>query len=583
MRYLLFLLATTLSAQTVDWHKQVKNKSTTESYDYIWSRTNNAGASGDLSLIGAGRTITLTPCPKGVNGTDTAHYVYISGGTGTAEAVLITGGTCTSASSSGTIIVTTANTHTGSWAVSTATAGIQEAVELTEASAHPGSVTISCGTHTVYAPTRVRLTNVGIAAASDYCATIDASNIATGNVFEFHAATGTFENGSIRGLKIYASSKTSGAAISVGIAYNFHADKIVSTNIPDGIVFTASYLAYVTDVQISGLKATTGRGISYDGGANLRIDKAQISGDTSGTANQPLAGVEILDGGGIWLTDVDVIGCGKDLYIHPGAAKSVSAGFVVNSSFDTATYGVYIEPTSTGTVYYWNFANSWTASHTQSGVYVNAPAAAQVDNLSFDNHRSVNNQRQGFFFDKAQNVSVADSQVWGNSQVGVGAAAAIQVSANLNHFQLIGNMFTPPGAFPKNHAAHISVTAGTGDYYTIAHNDLSDTISVAPIIYAGTGTHNIIRDNVGADTFINTVASATTLSLTNLPGMTYFVTGTTAVTTIQNGWEGRAVTFVKNDAGSVAFNTGGNIASAVTLALNGTITCRYASSSWYCK
>src|SRR4051812_19003835 len=141
MRYLLFLLATTLSAQTVDWHKQVKNKSTTESYDYIWSRTNNAGASGDLSLTGAGRTITLTPCPKGVNGTDTAHYVYISGGTGTAEAVLITGGTCASASSSGTIIVTTANTHTGSWVVSTATAGIQEAVELTEASAHPGSVT----------------------------------------------------------------------------------------------------------------------------------------------------------------------------------------------------------------------------------------------------------------------------------------------------------------------------------------------------------------------------------------------------------------------------------------------------------
>lgn len=73
-------------------------------------------------------TLTLTPVPPGLNGTDTHHYVYISGGTGAAEAVLITGGTAVSGSASGTIIFTPVNSHSGAWQIGSATAGIQEAV-----------------------------------------------------------------------------------------------------------------------------------------------------------------------------------------------------------------------------------------------------------------------------------------------------------------------------------------------------------------------------------------------------------------------------------------------------------------------
>src|SRR5215472_3634692 len=46
--------------------------------------------------------ITLAPVPAGVNGTNSNHYLYISGGTGAAEAVLITGGTAVSGAASGT-------------------------------------------------------------------------------------------------------------------------------------------------------------------------------------------------------------------------------------------------------------------------------------------------------------------------------------------------------------------------------------------------------------------------------------------------------------------------------------------------
>jgi hypothetical protein len=82
------------------------------------------------SLSAGSNTITLTPCPLGVNGTDTNHFIYISGGVGTAEADAITGGSCTSGASTGTITFTAGGTHSGAWNVSSATVGIKEAANV---------------------------------------------------------------------------------------------------------------------------------------------------------------------------------------------------------------------------------------------------------------------------------------------------------------------------------------------------------------------------------------------------------------------------------------------------------------------
>ena len=51
----------------------------------------NFSQSPGVALIAGGvdQPIPLTPCPYGVNGTDSSHYVYLSGGVGTAEATLI--------------------------------------------------------------------------------------------------------------------------------------------------------------------------------------------------------------------------------------------------------------------------------------------------------------------------------------------------------------------------------------------------------------------------------------------------------------------------------------------------------------
>lgn len=122
-------------------------------------------------------TVALSPCPLGVAGTDTKHYLYVSGGTGTAEAVLITGGTCTSGSASGNITFTPANSHSGAWTIASATAGITEAEYSISAGGTitiPQSVTVQAAIPYLDNMTFQGLNGAWISAASSSATIFDA-------------------------------------------------------------------------------------------------------------------------------------------------------------------------------------------------------------------------------------------------------------------------------------------------------------------------------------------------------------------------------------------------------------------------
>lgn len=99
------------------------------------------------SLVIGSNTITLSPVPVGVNGSNVNHWIYISNGTGTAEACLVTGGTAVSGGTTGTLVFTCAHTHSGAWTIESASAGIREAI-LSAAGAV--SVMIPVGSHSIY-------------------------------------------------------------------------------------------------------------------------------------------------------------------------------------------------------------------------------------------------------------------------------------------------------------------------------------------------------------------------------------------------------------------------------------------------
>ncbi len=91
--------------------------------------TDNWSASPSGSLIGGTQaTVTLSPCPVGIDTSgNSMYFVYISG-QGTPEAAMVTGGTCTSGAGSGTIVFTPKNTHSATYALGSASSGIQEAI-----------------------------------------------------------------------------------------------------------------------------------------------------------------------------------------------------------------------------------------------------------------------------------------------------------------------------------------------------------------------------------------------------------------------------------------------------------------------
>jgi hypothetical protein len=89
----------------------------------------NWSVSPSGSLVGGtSATVTLTPCPVGVDTSgNSMYFVYISG-QGTPEPAMVTGGTCTSGASSGTIVFTPKNTHSATYVLSSASSGIQEGI-----------------------------------------------------------------------------------------------------------------------------------------------------------------------------------------------------------------------------------------------------------------------------------------------------------------------------------------------------------------------------------------------------------------------------------------------------------------------
>ena len=99
------------------------------------------------SLIAGSNTITLTPVPLGVNGSDVGHSLYVSV-TGTPEACLINGGSGTSGQPSGSITISCAGAHAAGYSVQSASGGINEAIVALPAS---GGQVVASKNVTLYA------------------------------------------------------------------------------------------------------------------------------------------------------------------------------------------------------------------------------------------------------------------------------------------------------------------------------------------------------------------------------------------------------------------------------------------------
>lgn len=125
--------AAIISSISIAWNHNAQNKEIeaiervslgVAGYDWTPQTLSQATSPGTI-------TIPLAPCPLGLNGSDTNHWVLLSA---PVEPVLITGGTCSAGATTGTITAVTASARTTSWTVGPASSGIFEAIQAAKTS-----------------------------------------------------------------------------------------------------------------------------------------------------------------------------------------------------------------------------------------------------------------------------------------------------------------------------------------------------------------------------------------------------------------------------------------------------------------
>jgi hypothetical protein len=315
----------------------------------VWSHLHNFSAqTPGGSLVAGSNTITLSPVPAGVNGSNAAHYLYITGGTGTPEPVLITGGTAVSGAASGTVIVTCVNTHSGAWTIQSATAGIQEALATLPTAG--GTVLIKRGTHTIYAPVTVRGSAIRLQGEGRNTTNIYSEYLGGPLVF----FDGTNSSGGLGDCNEACDLTIRGANVS-GSNYGLHCDnqsfghfnRLAIVYTPGGLKITGETNSFSTRYREINIVGIRNDGIQIDAlPAGGNFDDITIGGDSTSGSN----GIHIIRSEGSRFSNVYTIYCGNGLLINP-SSTNVYWTELVNCYFDgNFASGFGVNPSGTGEV-----------------------------------------------------------------------------------------------------------------------------------------------------------------------------------------------------------------------------------------
>jgi hypothetical protein len=534
------------------------------------------------TLSAGSNTITLAPVPKGVNGTDVGHYLYISGGTGSPEVVLITGGTAVSGASTGTVIVTCAGTHSGAWTIGSATAGIQEAIQVLQTAGIGGTVQLPAATLDTYGPIILAGSGIDLRGTGR-----SATKIHHRGAYNVITMDGTLSGGSVQAqnvvdrMQIYTDSQSNG---NYGIVVKDQNTAIVRdthvSNVQHGIHITGGFGAFILELGLSYV-GTNGVGIWVDGGAEHFIDHYVA---TAGVSDS-LAGIRITETGGTWISSSDVMEFGTGLLIDPPNGRLVGNIWVRDTALDTSVVdGIRIAPAATGKAHSMNFSNCWTCTGGRCGVFVDATSGGYVREINFAQHRSNLNVNAGFKISgSVLQTTITASTIGANGRNADGSFPGILVTGNPATMTItdnyIGSLEDPTSLTLLARPSYGIQLTGTGTITNliIRGNRISDYtlgfISGIDTIFADA---HVIDGNIGNSTYGGAVAShsrpviasASTISLTAIPYESYEITGTVAISVIGPGWIGRRIRLAFTNASPAGLTGGGNIRKVVSVTQN---------------
>lgn len=582
---LLILLLNITCFGQIDAARQIINTQALDTRQYSFRLVNGSGVSGTLTSAGAGKTLTFTQCPKGLSGTNTNHYVYIALGTGTAEAVLVTGGTCVGgALAGGTIIVTTANTHSGAWIVRSASVGIQEAIW---AGGVTSKISLPAGSFGFDAKVTI---------PGNYCTSIHGqgdqqsiivSNFTAGDVLVYESGTcGYVDFGDIAFTQVGGTdTHTSGAFLKVRYRTDGNVTNVLMNHCYNCLMIERSQRNIYSNLNLNGVNIgllITCQGVTIGSGCQ---NQAQFTGIKTGM-NAGGTGVYIEDTitGLIFSNLFTENGLYSVLITAQAAVGPPNEIIFGDTILDGATGAglIVIGNNSTFNNNSIQISNSRITT-TSTGVGVQLSSKIQGVKIVNSHITASGNPNNGAIrLGDVQNISITGNKISSPSN------AALVVDGPVSNLFIAGNVigYNPDTGSTTGASTTAITLGGANSNVVISNNNLYGSTNV--INSSSTGSI-FTYNNVGLDSSPITMASSSTLALaTGNAGFsnTINLTGTTSITTITGGFAGRTIIFGKTDSGSIAFNTGGtspnDVLATATLAQNQILVCVRQSSGWLC-
>lgn len=582
----------------VSYTRQVKNKPFYDSREYNWLRENGQGVSGDLSSSGAGKVLTFTVRPYGLA---VGQTVYVSGGTGTAEACEITALTGT-AGAAGTCTITTANTHTGTWRVGSATAGIQEAVTALPA-LEGGDINVPAGRFTLYGPVTVDGKYVRILGSGFYSTWL-ATSYTDGNLFTWqNAGGGGMENLTIVGPNDPAADNY---AVWIGVDCqrlwfrHMNVSQVASgfgiadDDNSDAINFEHTWVSYFNQY-------------GYDiQGSNTQF--FSVASAVSGTSSNA-AGFRVRKTGGLTLQSCYTLFTYYGLLINPSAGGANNI-WATDCIWDTPSdNGIQISPSGTGQVESAHFVNNSTNNSVDAnGVFITTSNTARVESVTFIGHRASVNNAAGIVVngERIKNLTITGSLITGNSVGTAYASDGITITPAADGpdgVTITNNEIGSNTGHKANGLYHrLAINVGYGmspgavDNLLITGNRFMSSsflvLSSVERFIEGldviTGKNVVVRDNIPeANSVRAAVEVGAVLALGGSTVSLYTATGTSAINEITPYWNGREVRIIKTDAGTKEFNTTAATAAGfrntVTIGEGETLYAVHDGSKWNLK
>jgi hypothetical protein len=549
---------------------------------------------------GIANTVTLAPLPEGINNTysPNRHYVRIVDAVAGNETVLIT------AVVGSTISFTPTLNHTsGNWTITSATAGIQEAVNAQT----PVEVYIPAGTYQMYnklflyghGGNTLRIVGAGTIATrlfrdSSYAAgdlivwdgSINPGNFEARDFAVVNGGAG-FNNTSGAGIKVTMSSSDRVNLDNVYVGDGFNA---ITVDGVGGGVFKAARCYFLVNPGYP--YATDHTMILQYGGAI--VDNCVIENLQQTTVNK--AAIYLTTADGLQIHQCQIKGY-DGINITNDPAKILNFVYIENNILDSfVRYGIYLDAGSHNAVFdqisirdNHIVQSNGSGSSASVGVYINN----DVWGLHMVGNIITGFRNTGVILGAA-NKCVKGAVIVGNvisnhnlANVG-GSGLVISTDSAASNSLIAANTINVNGVATtaQNQQNGIYFSGATFNGYTVVGNQLRGNINTA-IAHDGGATfaNMVIANNGGVDDLVRVIASAASIAT---PGMQtrINVTGTTNITTLTPVFAGRKIVVTKTDAGSLTIGGGGNIASAaITMNQYSTVTCIYNESlaAWVCK